>query len=88
MKLYFNNHNELILGEDWDILVNFTKKLNWTLLFDLNQFYRTNSGDWDLSNAETLFKDTVERHPNARIMWQLGNGKNIIERLMKITFIC
>ena len=57
-----------------DRLVNFTSALNWNLLFDLNQFYRTEDWIWDPSNAEAIFDYTTKKYPNANIIWQVGNG--------------
>ncbi|XP_066976946.1 heparanase-like [Macrobrachium rosenbergii] len=63
--------NFTITAEDLRQLKEFADSASLTILFDLNQFYRTPENTWDFSNALEIFKDS-----NDNFKWQLGNEPN------------
>jgi hypothetical protein len=62
----------LSAGDDFENLLDLCRDLNWTLLFDLNQFIRTEDGRWDSRDARRIV--AAAQKSTASVIWQLGNG--------------
>ena len=71
IKLHKIRKNVTITKEDWISLNEFTKKVNWTLLFDVNVVLRRSDSYWDSSNFQKLlkFSSSLGYSP---IAWELG----------------
>ncbi|KAF2361152.1 Glycoside hydrolase family 79 [Trinorchestia longiramus] len=65
-------HNFTLTNSDFESLLELCRALNWTLLFDVNQFTREGGGAWDSNNAKLLIA-AAGRTP---VIWQLGNEPN------------
>ncbi|XP_068216755.1 inactive heparanase-2-like [Palaemon carinicauda] len=63
--------NFTMTAEDFKYLKEFAKDSSLTILFDVNQFYRTPEDTWDSINALDIFNDADES-----FKWQLGNEPN------------
>ena len=63
--------NVTITKEDWISLNEFAKKVNWTLLFDVNVVLKRSDNCWDSSNFRKLlkFSSSLGYSP---IAWELG----------------
>ena len=57
---------------DWKVFNDFAESSGLQLLFDLNNQLRY-EGQWDPTNAELLFEETISKGYNP-VWWQLGNG--------------
>ena len=71
LKLHKSRKNVTITQNDWIDLNLFTKKVNWTLLFDVNAILKRADGCWDSSNFKKLleFSSSLGYSP---IAWELG----------------
>ncbi|CAG5128376.1 unnamed protein product [Candidula unifasciata] len=62
-----------ITASQWLHFTSFLKKVNWDLLFDVNNFKSTDNGTWDPTNLEQLLNDS-SAHGVPIAHFQLGNG--------------
>ena len=71
LRLQKSRENVTITPKDWIDLNSFTKKVNWTLLFDVNVILQRADGCWDSSNFQKLleFSSSSGYSP---IAWELG----------------
>ena len=61
-----------LTGAQWAEMGEFVQKVGWDILFDLNQFLRRDTGQWDPSNAEEFLKFSSE-HGVRLSGFQIGN---------------
>ncbi|XP_018027934.1 uncharacterized protein LOC108683161 [Hyalella azteca] len=66
--------NFTMTSDDFENLLDLCRDLNWTLLFDLNQFIRTEDGRWDSRDARRIV--AAAQKSTASVIWQLGNEPN------------
>lgn len=69
---HFTNYT--MTGTEFSDLLELCKALNWTLLFDLNQFRRDAEGKWDPANARQII--AAAQQSSADVIWQVGNEPN------------
>ncbi|XP_050293673.1 heparanase-like [Anthonomus grandis grandis] len=71
----------VIKGSFFEELVEFTRKANLRLLFDLNSLLRNSDGSWDSSNAEVLI--AFAQKLNVSLDWELGNEPDLYQAIYK-----
>ena len=71
LKLHKLRKNFTFNREDWKSLNEFTKRVNWTLLFDVNVILKRSDGCWNSSNFRKLLKFSYSLGYNP-IAWELG----------------
>ena len=71
-KMHKLRENFTITREDWIDINEFAKKVNWTLLFDVNVILKRKDGCWNSTNFRQLLKFSSSQK-YAPIAWELGN---------------
>ena len=67
--------NYTVSVKDWDTLNYLVKMAGWNLIFDFNEFLRTDKGMWDSSNAKKLLKYSQIQNYSIPC-FQIGNEPN------------
>ncbi|XP_022081451.1 heparanase-like isoform X2 [Acanthaster planci] len=80
-QLKFKNFT--FTGGDWDEINNFSRSLGWDLIFDINEFLRTN-GQWDPTNFKTLLDYNTAMNYTVPV-WQMGNEPNAYQHSEGVT---
>ncbi|XP_066974374.1 heparanase-like isoform X2 [Macrobrachium rosenbergii] len=76
--------NFTMTADDLITLTDFAEDVGMTLLFDVNQLYRTpDRREWDPTNARRIFQDVAAR--NRSLIWQLGNEPNAYHHVFGLT---
>ncbi|XP_064112393.1 uncharacterized protein LOC135219502 [Macrobrachium nipponense] len=76
--------NFTMTADDLITLTDFAEDVGMTLLFDVNQLYRTPDRlEWDPTNARRIFHDVAAR--NRSLIWQLGNEPNAYHHVFGLT---
>lgn len=70
-RLHRMRTNFTITKEDWTSLNEFTRNVNWTLLFDVNVILKRSENCWDSSNFQKLLKFSSSMGYSP-IAWELG----------------
>ncbi|XP_068217663.1 heparanase-like [Palaemon carinicauda] len=77
--------NITMTEEDLSVLTALAEDVGMTLLFDVNQLYRTpDRSEWDPTNARRIFQDVASG--NSSVIWQLGNEPNAYRHVFELPF--
>ena len=79
-EMYFKPHNNktiIMTGIDWMLINEFSYRVGWNFLFDINVLLRTqdDNDSWNSTNFQSLL-DFSSKVRFANISWELGNEPN------------